>query len=111
MATTNLFEQLENFLPQHVSPLPSYLHASLAFVVAGLVTHHLGAEYIVSDLNRDGRVSEAEARAKRYVQIGASLLISLFVADTVFSASFTLRGIRTNRKHLTYRRWFPSIYY
>lgn len=110
MATTNLFEQLEDFLPKHVSPLPSYFHASLAFIVAGLVTYYLGAEYIVSDFTGDGRISEAEARAKKYVQIGASALISLFLADTVFSISFKLRGFRTNKRHLTYRRWFPSLY-
>lgn len=110
MAAPNLFEQLEEFLPRHVSPLPSYLHASLAFVVTGLVSYYLAGELIVSDFTRDGQVTEEEARAKKYVQIGASALVSLFLADTVFNTSFKMRGFRANRKHFTYRRWFPSLY-
>lgn len=110
MAESNLFEQLEEFLPKHVSPIPSYLHATLAFVVAGLISYYLAGELIVSDFTRDGRVTEAEERAKKYVQIGACAIFSLFLADAVFSASFKIRGFRANRKHFTYRRWFPSLY-
>jgi len=110
MAAPNLFEQLEEFLPKHISPVPSYLHACAAFVTTGLVSYYLAGNLIVEDLTRDGRVTEEEIRAKKYVQIGVCALVSLLLADTVFSVSFKIRGFRTNRKHFTYRRWFPSLY-
>lgn len=110
MTTPNFFEQLEDFLPSHVSPVPSYIHASLALIVAGVVSYYLSDELIVSDFTRDGSVSETEERAKKYMRVGVSALVTLFVADTVFSVSFKLRGFRMNRKHFTYRRWFPSLY-
>lgn len=110
MAAPNLFEQLEEFLPKHISPVPSYLHASLAFAVTGLVSYHIAGKLITSDFTRDGRVTEEEARAKKYVQIGACTLLSLLLADAVFSISFKVRGFRINRKHFTYSKWFPSLY-
>lgn len=110
MATTNFFEQLEEFLPKHVSPVPSYAHAAVALVVTGLTTYFLGAEYLVADFNRDDRVSATEVRTRKYVQVAASTLISLFVADAVFSLSFRKRGFKANKKHFVYKRWFPSLY-
>lgn len=110
MATPNFFEQLEDFLPSHVSPVPSYIHAFLALIVAGVVSYYLGEKLIVSDFTRDGSVSETEERAKKYIRVGTSAIVTLFVADTVFSVSFKLGGFRMNKKHFTYRRWFPSLY-
>lgn len=106
----NFFEQLEDFLPSHVSPLPSYAYASIAFVVCGLITYNLGAEYIVSDFNRDDHVSAAEERTRKYVQMAASALISLLVADAIFDMSLKVRGFRANKKHFTYGKWFPKLY-
>lgn len=110
MATTNFFEQLEDFLPTHVSPLPSYACASVALVISGLITYYLGAEYLVSDFNRDKHVSPAEARARKYVQVVTSVLVSLLVADTVYDLSFKVRGYMANKKHFVYKRWFPKLY-
>jgi hypothetical protein len=110
MATTNFFEQLEDFLPSHVSPLPSYLYAFVAFVVAGLLTYYLGAGYLVHDFNRDERVTETEERARKYVQVAASAIISLVAADAAYDLSFMIRGYKANKKHFVYRRWFPKFY-
>lgn len=107
---SNFFDQLQTFLPQYVSPLPSYAHAAVACVVAGVVTSYLAKEYLVFDVDGDGRVSETEERAQRYVRIAVSTIVSLFVADAVFSVSYKTRGFHLNRKHLTYRRWFPKMY-
>lgn len=110
MATPEFFEQLEDFLPQHISRMPSYAHASVALAVTGLVTYILGAKYLVADFNQDDQVSEAEERAKKYVQAAASLLISVFIADAVFNVSFRIRGFRTNKRHFVYKTWFPRLY-
>lgn len=110
MATTNLFHQLEDFLPSHVSPLPSYAYASVAFAISNLITYSLGAEYLVSDFNRDDYVSATEERARKYVQVAISALISLLVAEAVFELSFKVRGYRANRRHFVYKRWFPKLY-
>ena len=110
MATTNFFDQLGEFLPKHVSPIKSYAHALAAFVVTGLITYFLGAKYLVSDFNRDDEVSAAEVRARKYVQVASSVLISSLVADFVFSFSFRVRGYRANKKHFVWKRWFPKLY-
>ena len=108
MAT--IFDQLEEFLPKHVTPVPSYFHAAAAFLVAGIATHQLGGQFIASDFDSDGSVSETEARAKKYARIASSLLVAIFFFDTVYNISFKIRGFRTNKKHFTYRHWFPKIY-
>lgn len=107
---STFFDQLQTFLPQYISPFPSYAHAAVACVVAGMVTHLLAKAYLVFDIDGDGRVSETEERAQRYVRVAVSTIVSLFVADAVFSVSYRTRGFQVNRKHLTYRRWFPQIY-
>ena len=110
MATTNFFEQLEDFLPIHVSPLPSYAYASAAFVISSLITYYLGAEYLVRDFDRDEHVTPAEERARKYVQVATSALVSLLIADTVYDLSFKVRGYMANKKHFVYKRWFPKLY-
>lgn len=110
MANTNVFDQLENFLPRHVSPLPSYAHSCVAFVISGMVTYALGAEYLVSDFNRDDHVSATEERARKYVHVAISTLISLLVAEAIFELSFKIRGYRANKRHFVYKRWFPKLY-
>jgi hypothetical protein len=110
MEATKFFEELEDFLPQHVSPIPSYAHALVALVATGLVTYFLGAEYLVADFDRDQQVSATEVRARKYVQAAVSTLVSLFVADAVFSLSFRRRGFRANKNHFVWSRWFPKLY-
>ena len=110
MATTNFFDQLEDFIPKHVSPIKSYVHALAAFVVTGLITYFLGGKYLVSDFNQDDNVSETEVRARRYVQVASSVLISLLVADSVYAFSFRVRGFKANKKHFVWKRWFPKLY-
>ncbi|CAM9517413.1 unnamed protein product [Sphacelaria rigidula] len=107
---TTIFFELEDFLPQYVSSIPSYAHASIALVLAGLMTYYLGAEYFVADFNRDEQVFETEVRARKYVLVAASILVSLFVADAVFTLSFRLRGFKANKNHFVWRRWFPKLY-
>lgn len=103
----NFFEKLEQFLPKHVSPLPSYAHGAVAFVVAAIVTYRLGAEHLAFDFDQDEAVFTT---TEMYVQIAVSSVVSLIVADLVFSLSFKLRSFSTNKNHFTYRRWFPRLY-
>lgn len=60
-----------------------------------------GCCHTLSNVSRDDRVSETEARGQRYVRIALSPIISLFVADAAFSLTFKMRGFRLNKKHLT----------
>lgn len=108
--TSNFFDQLEEFLPKHVSPLPSYVHASAAFIIAALITYYFGAKHIVFDFNKDEHISDTEKSVEQYVQLAVCTVVSLLVADLVFSSSFKLRSYKTNKKHYTYRRWFPGVY-
>jgi len=107
---TTVFDQLEEFLPQHVSPVPSYFHATVAFIVAGIVMYQLGSPLVTSGFEVDNTVSENEARAKKYARIVSSILVGIFFFDTVYNISFKIRGFRANKKHFTYRHWFPKIY-
>jgi len=95
----DFFEELVKFLPKHVSPMKSYIHASLVFVIT----------FIVSTLivNRDGIESENEEKAKKLIQHGLSFIISVFIADVAFNTSWRLRN-KINKNHATYSRWFQG---
>lgn len=110
MSSEQFFKNLETFLPQHVSPFPSYAHAFLAMLISGLVAYRLGAKYFAGDPDQNGQVSDTEARAKRYVHIAASAVTSLLVADSAFTLSFMVRSFKLNKKHFVYKRWFPILY-
>jgi len=88
----DFFEELVKFLPKHVSPMKSYIHASLVFVI--------------TFVNRDGIESENEEKAKKFIQHGLSFIISVFIADFAFDISWRLRN-KVNRNHNVYSRWFP----
>ncbi len=104
----NFFEELIEFLPKHVSPMKSYIHASLVFVItfiiSSLVINKLDFQF---DVNRDGVESENEEKAKKFIQHGMSFIISIFVADFAFNTSWRIRN-RVNRNHATYSRWFKG---
>ena len=51
------FENLVEFLPKHVSPRPSYLHATIVFVIIGLISYYLGGGINI-DINKDDVESE-----------------------------------------------------
>ncbi len=104
MAT--VFDQLEEFLPKHVSPIPSYLHGLIACAVSFIVTQRLGARFLESSESD----SKTEDRVKKYTQIACSALVGILLFDTVFNISFKVRGFRTNKRHFTYRHWFPKLY-
>ena len=104
------FEKLVDFLPKHVSPMPSYIHGTIAFVVSVIVTYTLGNKYFVFDFNGDGETSEIEEKTQTSVKLAVSLIISLLVADLVFSSSWRLRNFTINKNHMIYKRWFPNIY-
>lgn len=106
----DFFNKLEEFLPQYVSPLPSYAHAVAAFVVTGIVAYALSNRFGALDLNQDDSISEAERKVQEYVRVAVSTLVSLVLADLTFSVSFRLRNFRANRRHVTYSRWFPKLY-
>lgn len=109
-ANANMFDQLEAFLPKHISIVPSGMHALAAFVATGLTAYYLGGAYISFDLTRDDQLSEADERAQHFVRVAVAVLLSTIVADAVFSLSFRVRGFRVNKKHHVYQRWFPSLY-
>ena len=104
----NFFEELIEFLPKHVSPMKSYIHASLVFVItfiiSSLVINKLDFQF---DVNRDGVESENEEKAKKFVQVGVSFILAVFAADLTFSTSWRIAN-RVNRNHATYARWFKG---
>ena len=104
----DFFEELVKFLPKHVSPMKSYVHASLVFVitfiVSTLIMNKLDFEF---DVNRDGIESENEGKAKKFIQYGLSFIVSVFIADVAFNTSWRLRN-KINKDHITYSRWFQG---
>lgn len=107
---SQFFEKLVDFLPKHVSPIPSYGHGLVAFTISCIVTYLLGSQYFVFDFNQDGVMSETEQKTQRGVQLAVSVIISLLVADLVFSMSWKKRNFLINKNHMTYKRWFPNAY-
>jgi len=97
----DFFEELVKFLPKHVSPMKSYIHASLVFVITFIIS-----TLIMNNVNRDGIESENEEKAKKFIQHGLSFIISVFIADFAFDISWRLRN-KVNRNHNVYSRWFP----
>ena len=104
------FEKLVDFLPKHVSPIPSYFHGTLAFIVSSIIIYIIGGNFFVIDFNQDEVISETEARMQQGVRIAVAVIISLLLADVVFSVSWKRRNFYINKNHVTYRRWFPKIY-
>ena len=104
----DFFEELVKFLPKHVSPMKSYVHASLVFIitfiVSILITNNLDLKF---DVNSDGTESENEEKAKKFIQYGISFIVSVFVADAAFNTSWRLRN-KININHTTYARWFQG---
>jgi len=108
--SATFFKELVEFLPKYVSPVKSYVHATLTFIItfiiAKLIINKLDFNF---DIDSDGSESETEEKAKMFVEYAVALLISIFVADLAFSASWKIRN-RVNGKHKTYARWFKGLY-
>ena len=103
----DFFEELVKFLPKHVSPMKSYIHASLVFVITFIIsTLIMNKMDLQFDVNRDGIESENEEKAKKFIQHGLSFIVSIFIADLAFDISWRLRN-KVNRNHNIYSRWFP----
>ena len=106
MSSTKFFKDLVEFLPKHVSPIKSYTHALLAFIsffiISYLIMNKLDFQL---DVDNDGIESENEERVKKIIQIAISFIISVFIADLTFNASWKIRN-RVNKNHATYARWF-----
>jgi len=108
--SASFFSELKDFLPVFVSPRPSYIHASIAFIITILVGHMLTkTDLLTLDIDGDGVESEKEKKMKNLVYYGSSAIVGFFIADTVFGLSWKLRN-KVNRPHLTYANWFPGIY-
>ena len=104
------FEELEKFLPVYVRPLPSYLHASLVFSIVVLIgVINANRTKVIFDINGDSKESTQEKKMKKFILIGTSVVIAIFLADVTFNISWKLRN-KVNRKHLVYSRWFPGIF-
>ena len=104
----DFFEELVKFLPKHVSPMKSYIHASLVFVITFIVSTLIMNKLDLNfDVNRDGIESENEEKAKKLIQHGLSFIISVFIADVAFNTSWRLRN-KINKNHATYSRWFKG---
>ena len=104
------FKELVDFLPKHVSPVKSYIHATISFIVmfiiANTVINKMDFKF---DIDSDGLESDTEEKAARFIGYGFAFLIAIFVADLTFSTSFKMRN-KVNRNHATYARWFKSLY-
>ena len=105
------FEKLVDFLPKHVSPMKSYSHGAIAFIATFIVTFLLGRKYFVLDFDQDDFISESEQRTQDGVSVAVAIIISLLVADFVFSISWKRRNFAVNKNHMTYKRWFPVAYH
>jgi len=103
------FENLVEFLPKHVSPRPSYLHATIVFVIIGLISYYLGGGINI-DINKDDVESENDVRVSEAIRIGIALIVALLVADTAYSVSWNRRNFKINKNHNVYRKWFPKLY-
>lgn len=104
------FSELQNFLPVYVSPMKSYLHASLAFALMMLVSKALEKKLAMKiDIDGDGLESKTEERMKLYVYYGSWFILALMASDLTYTVSWRLSN-RVNLKHVGYQRWFQSIY-
>ena len=103
------FENLVEFLPKHVSPRPSYLHATIVFIIVGLIVYYLGGGIDI-DVNRDNVESDVDRRISEAIRIGVSVILALLVSDTAYSISWNMRNFRINKNHTVYRKWFPKLY-
>lgn len=99
------FQELENFLPEYVPVVPSYLHATLAFCVVVLI----GSIIAKRSQDIDGDESASEKKMKKFIYLGTSVIVAIFFADLTFNISWKLRN-KVNRKHLVYSRWFPGMF-
>jgi len=106
--SAEFFSELKNFLPKFVSPIPSYLHALIAFSVVVSIGYILTCTSIMGIQNEDA--TEVEKTRKNYVYCAAVLLVAFFVSDTSFSMSWKLRNKKVNGLHMTWRKWLPSVY-
>ena len=110
MSSRDFFNELENFLPQYVSPIKSYFHAFIAFLFIVAVGQSLSDKLSPKiDLNGDGVESTLEERSRKAIYFGILVIIALVVGDLAYSVSWKLRN-RVNRKYLTYARFFPSLF-
>ncbi len=107
--SANFFQDLVDFLPKHVSPRISYVHALIAFLITGTITYILGGN-MSFDFDNDGVQSELEERTSLAVRLAVTAIVSLLVADMTFSTSWRLRNFSANKNHITYSRWFPGFY-
>ena len=108
MSAANFFKELVEFLPKHVSPVRSQIHSALTFIIVFTISYLVMKKFDFQfDVNRDGVESENEERAKKFIQIGTSFIISIFVADMAFNVSWKIRN-RVNKNHATYARWFKG---
>lgn len=104
------FEKLVEFLPKHVSPMKSYAHGAIGFIVAYLIAYAIGGQFFILDFDQDDAISETERRAQDGIRIAIAVLVALFVSDLVFNISWRRRNFSINKNHITYKRWFTSLY-
>lgn len=104
------FSELQNFLPVYVSPIKTYLHATLVFVLvmvlAKLLENRLAFKI---DVNGDGLESKTEERMKILIYYGSCFILALLLSDLTYTVSWRLSN-RINLKHNVYKRWFPALY-
>ena len=108
-SSSDFFKQLTEFLPKYVSPMTSYVHGGVIFIIVFIVSS-LISRSLKFDIDRDGVESEKEELAKKYVSYAISFLIAVFAADMAYDVSWRIRNNRVNRSHNVWRKWFGGIY-
>lgn len=108
-SSSDFFKQLTNFLPKYVSPMTSYGHALIIFMIVFIISNIISRSFEL-DVDRDGVESENEELAKKYISYGISFLIAVFAADMTYDISWRIRNNRVNRSHNIWRKWFGGIY-
>lgn len=110
MASREFFNELEDFLPAYVSPMKSYIHAFITFIVILAIGHSLSDKLSIKiDINQDGEEDDFERRSRIAIYYCGLVIVGLVSSDFVYSMSWRLRN-KVNRKFLTYSRWFPSLF-
>lgn len=110
MASKEFFTELENFMPQYVSPLKSYVHAFIVFIVIIAVGHSLSDKLSMTiDIDGDGSENDFERRSRIAIYYCGLVIVGLVSSDFIYSLSWRLRN-KVNRKFLTYSRWFPKFF-
>lgn len=104
-SSSDFFEELVEFLPKRVSPVKSYVYASITFVAVFSIIHALSSKFQYKEDE-----TEKQQKSRKIVSISLGLVVGIFIAESAFKLSWGLANKKVNGKHMVYQRWFPKLY-